>query len=163
MHEVGHTLGLAHNFKASTLYSLAELNDPAKTAFTGIGASVMDYNPVNLVPEGMTQGDYFSTTTGPYDTWAIEYGYKQLKGGSPDAEQPELVKIAARSVGKEVSSISGSTIASMSVTSRRSPASSSIRTRDCRLMAPPVRHRSASPPGPADTAAYRQRDARRWL
>ena len=52
MHEVGHTLGLAHNFKASTLYSLADLNDVEKTKDTGLGASVMDYNPVNIMPEG---------------------------------------------------------------------------------------------------------------
>ena len=97
MHEVGHTLGLRHNFKASTLYSLDELNDAAKTADTGIGASVMDYNPVNIMPEGKTQGDFFSTTIGPYDMWAIEYGYKPLTGGSPDGELPELKKIAARS------------------------------------------------------------------
>jgi hypothetical protein len=97
MHEVGHTLGLAHNFKASTLYSLEDLNDASKTTVTGIGASVMDYNPVNLMPENMTQGDYFSTTIGPYDMWAIEYGYKPLKGGSPDGELPELKKIASRS------------------------------------------------------------------
>ena len=97
MHEVGHTLGLAHNFKASTLYSLEELNDAAKTAATGIGASVMDYNPVNIMPENVPQGDFFSTTIGPYDIWAIEYGYKPLQGGSPDAELPELKKIAARS------------------------------------------------------------------
>jgi hypothetical protein len=97
MHEVGHTLGLAHNFRASTLYSLAELNDPSKTAETGISASVMDYNPVNIMPEGEKQGDFFSTTIGPYDMWAIEYGYKPLSGGSPDADLPELKKIAARS------------------------------------------------------------------
>jgi hypothetical protein len=97
MHEVGHTLGLAHNFKASTLYSLEELNDAAKTGGTGIGASVMDYNPVNIMPEGKPQGDFFATTIGPYDMWAIEYGYKPLQGGSPDAELPELRKIAARS------------------------------------------------------------------
>jgi hypothetical protein len=97
MHEVGHTLGLAHNFKASTLYSLADLNDPSKTAETGIGASVMDYNPANIMPANMPQGDFFSTTIGPYDIWAIEYGYKPLKGGSPDADLPELKKIAARS------------------------------------------------------------------
>ncbi|MCI0334294.1 MAG: zinc-dependent metalloprotease [Planctomycetes bacterium] len=97
MHEVGHTLGLAHNFHASTLYSLADLNDPEKTAKTGIGASVMDYNPVNIMPDGKRQGDFFSTTIGPYDIWAIEYGYKPLGGGSPDAELPELKKIAARS------------------------------------------------------------------
>jgi hypothetical protein len=97
MHEVGHTLGLAHNFKASTLYSLSDANDSSKTSETGIGASVMDYNPVNIMPEGETQGDFFSTTIGPYDIWAIEYGYKPLAGGSPEAELPELKKIAARS------------------------------------------------------------------
>jgi hypothetical protein len=97
MHEVGHTLGLAHNFHASTLYSLADLNDPEKTKETGIGASVMDYIPVNIMPEGEKQGDFFSTTIGPYDMWAIEYGYKPTAGGSPDAELPELKKIAARS------------------------------------------------------------------
>jgi hypothetical protein len=97
MHEVGHTLGLAHNFKASTLYSLSDLNNPEKTKETGIGASVMDYNPVNLMPKGTSQGDYYSTTIGPYDMWAIEYGYKPIHAGSPDAEVSELRKIAGRS------------------------------------------------------------------
>lgn len=97
MHESGHTLGLRHNFKASELYSLADMNNVEKTRETGITASVMDYNPVNIMPEGETQGDYFSTTIGPYDMWAIEYGYKPIKGGSPDAEAGELKKIASRS------------------------------------------------------------------
>jgi len=97
MHEVGHTLGLAHNFKASTLYSLADLNNAEKTRDTGLGASVMDYNPANIMPQGATQGDFFSTTIGPYDMWAIEYGYKPLKAGSPEGELPELRKIASRS------------------------------------------------------------------
>ena len=97
MHEVGHTFGLAHNFKASTLYSLKDLNNTEKTKDTGISASVMDYNAVNIMPEGETQGDYFSTTIGPYDMWAIEYGYKPIKGSSPEGELPELKKIAARS------------------------------------------------------------------
>jgi hypothetical protein len=97
MHEVGHTFGLAHNFKASTLYSLSDLNNVEKTKDTGITASVMDYNAVNIMPEGTTQGDYFSTTIGPYDMWAIEYGYKPLKSPTPEGEQPELKKIAARS------------------------------------------------------------------
>ncbi|TWT67738.1 hypothetical protein Pla123a_42940 [Posidoniimonas polymericola] len=96
MHEVGHTLGLRHNFKASALYSPAELNDVSKTSKTGLTASVMDYSPVNLAPPGTEQGDYYSTTIGPYDYWAIEYGYKPLKG-STEAELPELKKIAARS------------------------------------------------------------------
>jgi hypothetical protein len=97
MHEVGHTFGLAHNFKGSTLYSLSDLNNTEKTKDTGISASVMDYNAVNIMPDGETQGDYFSTTIGPYDMWAIEYGYKPLKANSPEAELPELKKIASRS------------------------------------------------------------------
>ena len=56
MHEVGHTLGLRHNFKASTFYSIEEANDVSKTSKTGLTASVMDYTPVNMVPKDMTQG-----------------------------------------------------------------------------------------------------------
>lgn len=97
MHEVGHTLGLRHNFKASTYYSIEEANDVSKTSQTGLTASIMDYTPVNIVPKDMTQGDYYSTTIGPYDLWAIEYGYKPVSGSSPEGELEELKKIAARS------------------------------------------------------------------
>lgn len=102
MHEVGHTLGLRHNFKASTLYSIKDLNDVEKTSKTGLAASVMDYTPVNIAPKGVEQGDYYSTTIGPYDYWAIEYGYKPLKASSPEAEVPELRKIASRSGEREL-------------------------------------------------------------
>jgi hypothetical protein len=95
MHEIGHTLGLRHNFKASTMLDLTEMNDVAKTRDIGLTASVMDYAPANIVPQGMTQGDFFSTTIGPYDIWAIEYGYKPLAGGT-EGEVAELKKIAAR-------------------------------------------------------------------
>jgi hypothetical protein len=97
MHEVGHTLGLRHNFKASAMYSLKDANDVEKTRETGLTASVMDYIPVNMMPEGEKQGDYFSTTIGPYDVWAITYGYTPVKGGSPEAEEAALKKIASRS------------------------------------------------------------------
>lgn len=102
MHEVGHTLGLRHNFKASTLYSLAEMNDVAKTSKTGLSASVMDYNPVNIVPEGQQQGDFYSTTIGPYDDWAIEYGYTPFSASSPEGEVEDLEKIASRSGEREL-------------------------------------------------------------
>jgi hypothetical protein len=95
MHELGHTLGLRHNFQASTMLTLEELNDPAKTASTGLAASVMDYLPINFVPKGQRQGDYFSTTIGPYDYWAIEYGYKPLSGNT-HADVAELKRIASR-------------------------------------------------------------------
>ena len=97
MHEVGHTLGLRHNFKGSAFRSLADLNDVAKTTQSGGSTSVMDYIPANIMPAGKTQGEYYATRLGPYDIWAIEYGYKPLPGSSPDAERGELEKIAARS------------------------------------------------------------------
>ncbi|TWU13462.1 hypothetical protein CA54_22970 [Symmachiella macrocystis] len=96
MHEVGHTLGLRHNFKASTFRSLEELQNRELTSQTGLAASVMDYLPTNIVPDKDKQGDYFSTTIGPYDIWAIQYGYTPLPGG-PRGEVPLLQAIAARS------------------------------------------------------------------
>jgi hypothetical protein len=92
MHEVGHTLGLRHNFKGSTMLTAAQLQDKALTAAKGMVGSVMDYVPVNLAPKGAKQGEYFPTTIGPYDYWAIEYAYKPLSGDEP----AELKKIAAR-------------------------------------------------------------------
>ncbi len=92
MHEVGHTLGLRHNFKASSWKSLEEIDDPVKGAAEGTIASVMDYSPVNIAPKGVKQGLYYSQTVGPYDQWAIEYGYKPISSN----EKTELAKIAAR-------------------------------------------------------------------
>ena len=97
MHEVGHTLGLRHNFKGSAFRSLADINDVTKTATGGASTSVMDYIPVNIVPKGKTQGDYYTAKLGPYDMWAIEYGYRPISAGNPEAELPELDKIAGRS------------------------------------------------------------------
>jgi hypothetical protein len=97
MHEVGHTLGLRHNFKSSALLSVEDLHNPEKTKEHGLTASVMDYAPVNIAPKGVKQGDFYSTTIGPYDMWAIEYGYKPVAAGSPDGELGELKKIAAKS------------------------------------------------------------------
>jgi hypothetical protein len=93
MHEVGHTLGLRHNFKASTFISLKDANNPEVTHKKGMTGSVMDYAPANLAPKGAKQGDYFSDTIGPYDYWAIEYAYKPISGD----ETAELQKIAAKS------------------------------------------------------------------
>src|SRR5262249_6725621 len=81
MHEVGHTLGLRHNFKASTMLKNEDLHDIGITRKVGLVGSVMDYSPANIAPRGTQQGDYFTTTIGPYDYWAIEYAYKPLSGG----------------------------------------------------------------------------------
>lgn len=75
MHEVGHTLGLRHNFKASGIYTLAEINSEAG-ADRPIAGSVMEYLPVNInVEDGEDQGPFCMETLGPYDFWAIEFGY----------------------------------------------------------------------------------------
>src|SRR5262249_44991289 len=92
MHEVGHSLGLRHNFKASTMLDADQINDTTVTRARGMVGSVMDYNPINLAPKGRKQGDYTTTTIGPYDYWAIEYAYKPIDGD----EAAELKKIAAR-------------------------------------------------------------------
>ncbi|WP_165066372.1 zinc-dependent metalloprotease [Paludisphaera rhizosphaerae] len=93
MHEVGHSLGLRHNFKASVMLKPEEINDVNVTHAKGMAGSVMDYNPINVAPKGQKQGDYASTTIGPYDYWAIEYAYKPIDGD----EAAELKKIAAKS------------------------------------------------------------------
>ncbi len=92
MHEVGHSLGLRHNFKASTMLNNDQLNDTSITKVKGLVGSVMDYSPINIAPPGQKQGEFYSTTIGPYDYWAIEYAYKQVDGN----EDEELKKIAAR-------------------------------------------------------------------
>jgi hypothetical protein len=93
MHEVGHTLGLRHNFKASTMLKNEQLNDQSITRVQGLTGSVMDYNAVNIAPKGVKQGDFFSTTLGPYDYWAIAYAYKPLSGGT-EGELEKLQEIA---------------------------------------------------------------------
>jgi Met-zincin/Domain of unknown function (DUF5117)/Domain of unknown function (DUF5118) len=95
MHEVGHTLGLRHNFKASSTMSLADVNNPEKTKGVGLTSSVMDYTPANIVGKDFKQSNYYSDTIGPYDMWAIEYAYKPQSGGT-DGEVVELKKIASR-------------------------------------------------------------------
>ena len=96
MHEVGHTLGLRHNFKASTMLKNEQLHDISITRKQGLVGSVMDYAPINLAPKGTKQGDYFTTTLGPYDYWAIAYAYKPLTGGT-DGELEKLRELAKES------------------------------------------------------------------
>jgi hypothetical protein len=93
-HEVGHTLGLRHNFKGSSVYKLDEINSERMACKTSHAASVMDYSPVNIRMEaGNKQGDWTMLGIGPYDLWAIEYGYtfeSDLKPILSRVAQPEL-------------------------------------------------------------------------
>jgi Met-zincin/Domain of unknown function (DUF5117) len=98
MHEVGHALGLRHNFRASRVYDEAQLADPAFTQVHGTTGSVMEYNALNLPRPGQTGGTPFMTTLGPYDYWAVEYAYKPMAPGTtPEQERDALQRIAGRS------------------------------------------------------------------
>lgn len=96
LHEMGHTLGLQHNMKASQLLSPAELKDRSITANKGLIGSVMDYPALNLHHNGTAEIDYCQTAPGPYDMWAIEYGYS-IANPDPLKEDMRLEKILARS------------------------------------------------------------------
>ncbi|MDR2016997.1 MAG: zinc-dependent metalloprotease [Burkholderiales bacterium] len=95
MHEVGHTLGLRHNFHASTAYSEAQLADKAFTEKHGLGGSIMEYLPWNLALPGKPQGAYQMTALGSYDYWAVEYGYSIWP---ENEEAAALAQIAQRGI-----------------------------------------------------------------
>lgn len=94
MHEMGHTLGLNHNMKASQMLSPAEINDKSITQKIGMIGSVMDYPAINVSLDRSRQGEYYTTKAGPYDLWAIEYGYTPFSAAE---EEAGLKKILSRS------------------------------------------------------------------
>lgn len=95
-HEVGHTLGLRHNFRGSAYLTPEELQNSQIVAEKGLTASIMDYLPINLVPNADKPSQYLPTKLGPYDDWAIAYGYQPFNTASPLQEKQELAKIANR-------------------------------------------------------------------
>lgn len=96
LHEMGHTLGLNHNMKATQLHSPSELQNMELTQRVGLMGSVMDYPAINLHPELGKKVQYFTASPGPYDLWAIEFGYAtSLK--DPTAEKLRQQKLLSRS------------------------------------------------------------------
>lgn len=93
MHEMGHTLGLNHNMKSSQMWSPKEIHNKELTQKYGLIGSVMDYPAINIAQDRKKQGDYYTTLAGPYDLWAIEYGYKEFAKG----EEEGLKEILSRS------------------------------------------------------------------
>ena len=92
LHEVGHTLGLSHNFYSSYLHSFNNIHDRHITEPIGLTSSVMDYVTPNVGPGPQHHGQFYTTTPGPYDIWAIQYGY------SPSLSNPEDEKERIRSL-----------------------------------------------------------------
>ena len=84
MHEVGHTLGLRHNFRSSASTPMDQLHNADFTRENGVSGSVMDYETVNLAPPGERNGDYYTHDVGSYDRWAISYAYTQHQDDAND-------------------------------------------------------------------------------
>lgn len=93
-HEIGHTLGFGHNFKASLLSKYDDILSGA--AGGAISGSIMDYNPINLPLPGNTPGPFFLTELGEYDHFAVEYLYQPFDDLTPEEERKRLQAIAAR-------------------------------------------------------------------
>lgn len=96
MHEVGHTLGLNHNFKSSHLYSPEELMNPELIKGKSINGSVMEYPASNVSLDKSKQAQFSDVSVGPYDVWAIEFAYK------PKLTSGEINDILIRSTEPEL-------------------------------------------------------------
>ena len=96
MHEVGHTLGLNHNMRASHLYSPEELTNPELIEGKAINGSVMEYPALNVSLDKEKQAQFSDVSVGPYDIWAIEFAY------TPNMSEDEIAKILDRSTEPEL-------------------------------------------------------------
>lgn len=97
-HEVGHTLGLRHNFKGSAWLSLDEIKRRRDETDEPTCASVMDYTPLLFFADDKleTVRHFVTPTIGPYDGWAIEYGYAIATGKSEDEMLKEITSRCAQ-------------------------------------------------------------------
>lgn len=94
MHEVGHTLGLRHNFRSSIDTPLDKLYDEEWGEEKGVFSSAMEYPSINLHPENKSEDSYYyNPGVGSYDRWVISYGY------TPDAEKAEKIARQAAQPG----------------------------------------------------------------
>jgi len=90
-HEVGHTLGLPHNMKASSAYPVDSLRSASFTRRMNTAPSIMDYARFNYVAQPGDTGVALMPGIGIYDTYSIRWGYRPIPGAnSPDAEKPTL-------------------------------------------------------------------------
>ena len=97
LHESGHDLGLQHNFIGSMAYTARELQDPEFTRTHGVASTVMEYAPINVWPKGTPQGNYEQLVLGPYDYYAVHFGYGYVANATtPEAEVPTLNGWASR-------------------------------------------------------------------
>ncbi len=89
-HEVGHTLGLPHNMGSSVAYSVEDLRDPEFTKKYGTAPSIMDYARFNYIAQPEDGDVALMPEVGPYDKYAIMWGYKPLPEKKGVEEKPVL-------------------------------------------------------------------------
>jgi hypothetical protein len=90
-HEVGHTLGLPHNMKASSAYPVDSLRSASFTCSMGTAPSIMDYARFNYVAQPEDEGVCFMPGIGPYDLHSVRWGYRPIiDASSADAERVTL-------------------------------------------------------------------------
>lgn len=95
-HEMGHIVGLRHNFIASAAFSADQLQKRAFVEREGVTASVMDYTPFNIMALKRSGAPFWSGTVGRYDIWAVQYGYEPSGAATPQGELAALKKIASK-------------------------------------------------------------------
>jgi hypothetical protein len=86
-HEVGHTLGLPHNMGSSVAYPVDSLRAPGFVQRMGVAPSIMDYARFNYVAQPEDKGAGLHPKIGPYDDWAIIYGYRPIPEASSTEEE----------------------------------------------------------------------------
>ena len=101
LHEIGHTLGMNHNMKATQILSQEQIQDPEVLESGILAGSVMDYPAVNYAPTAEEQTLFYTIAPGPYDDWYIEYAYTPGLSDAED-EAARLEAIASRSTEPEL-------------------------------------------------------------
>ncbi|PYE80773.1 uncharacterized protein DUF5118 [Winogradskyella epiphytica] len=89
-HEVGHTLGLPHNMGSSVAYPVEKLRDAEFTKKFGTAPSIMDYARFNYIAQPGDEGVALMPDIGPYDKYAIEWGYRPILDKTAEEEKPIL-------------------------------------------------------------------------
>ncbi len=101
LHEIGHTLGMNHNMKATQILSREQVRDPGVLMSGILAGSVMDYPAVNYAPIEEEQTLFYTIAPGPYDDWYIEWAYSPGLA-DPEREAMRLRAIASRSAEPEL-------------------------------------------------------------
>ena len=92
-HEIGHAIGLPHNMKASSAYPVDSLRSGTFTQKMGIATTIMDYARYNYIAQPGDENIRFVRQLGPYDDYAVEWGYRYFPGETPETEKVSLKKM----------------------------------------------------------------------